>query len=323
MAEDLAADAERVTAMDAGLPRGAELPFHFKPSTHWSPLVISSPHVGLAWPAGLAPRPQVNFARNADLEVHTLYREFDAAMLYARYSRLVVDLNRAPDDVSPDLVPDHPSPRPRKHPGLQPGQANPGAAGYGNRGVVWRNAVGNITLFTGPLSYARFRERIQRFHAPYYAALETLLERRRRRFGYAILLDAHSMPSSVGPHLVVGTLHGRSCDPFFRDCALNALHTPTRPRERTLEVRADDPYAGGEVVRHFGRPQAGVHALQLEISRGLYMDERRLVMFEDQRARRDRGRGRGAEQVAALRSRLETLVSSLSVVRSLPSVAAE
>jgi N-formylglutamate deformylase len=266
---------ERLTAEDLGLPPQSPLPLRFRPAERWSPLVVSFPHVGLRWPSALRPKPQVDLRRNADYEVHRLYdpaAQLGAASVQALYSRLVVDLNRAADDVSPAIVPDHPAPRPRRTPGVPAdhGAAPPFQADRPGRGVVWASAVGNVRILHAPLSFAAFRERIDRYHAPYHRALEVLLARRVERFGFAILLDAHSMPASVGPDLVLGTLDGSSCAASVEDLALRALASADHG---ALDVRLNDPYRGGELVRRFGRPDRGMHALQLEVSRGLYMDE--------------------------------------------------
>lgn len=285
-ADDAAAEA--LTAADVGLTPDDELPFAFTPAARWSPLVISFPHVGLRWPDNLDPRPQVNFARNADYEVHTLYAaasELGAASVAARFSRLVVDLNRASDDVSPQVVPDHPAPKPRRSPG-NPRDTRE-TARPGNRGVIWANAVGNIPILPNPLSYAQLCGRLDRFYRPYHRAVQLLLERRRDRFGYAILLDAHSMPSSVAGDMIVGTLGGQTCSQGVRDVALDALRATApdttgsgrAPQVRPLDVRLDEPYQGGELIRRFGRPDAQIHALQLEVSRDLYMDEYRLELW--------------------------------------------
>jgi N-formylglutamate deformylase len=279
---------ERLTPDDLGLPPGVRMPVRFVPAQAWSPLVISFPHVGLAWPHDLRPKPQVDFPRNADYDVHTLYDSaphWGAASVAAVYSRLVADLNRAADDVSRTIVPDHPAPRPRRNPGVAPMAEDPEGdrdAGRPGRGVLWTASIGNVRLLPGPLPYAEFRGRIERFHAPYYRALQVLLERRRQRFGYAVLLDAHSMPSSVGPDLVLGTLGGRSCDAGLEQAALAALRSgeaaPGGP-SGGLVVALNEPYRGGELVRRFGRPHEGLHAFQLEVSRGLYMDEQRYRLY--------------------------------------------
>jgi N-formylglutamate amidohydrolase len=299
------AQLETLTAEDIGLPANARIPLRFTPGHTWSPLVISFPHVGLAWPHDLRPKPQVDFARNADYEVQTLYRDvaqLGVATVAAVYSRLVVDLNRAPDDVPAQLVPDHPAPRPRR----KPGEPSSDASADGSydprydarehwdrpgRGVVWASAVSSgagasIRILEPPLPYRAFAHRIERYHAPYYAALSILLERRRRRFGYAVLLDAHSMPSSVGLDLVLGTLDGESASDELAADALAALAGPVAAGDRDqgppglvggapamLSIKRDHPYRGGELVRRFGRPAEGLHAFQLEVSRRLYMDE--------------------------------------------------
>lgn len=270
---------EQLTPEDVGLPEGARIPFQFTPGHSWSPLVVSFPHVGLAWPHELRPKPQVEFSRNADYEVQTLYAGvpvLGAATVTAHFSRLVVDLNRAEDDVAHQLVPDHPAPRARMKPGV-PGSPAPLGWDRPGRGVVWASAMtgtrGTTRILTPPLSYPAFESRIARFHRPYYQALEVLLQRRRKHFGYAVLLDAHSMPGSVGVDLVLGTLEGASCGDAVANTAMSAL-AGTADRQSLLSVRRDDPYQGGEIVRTFGRPSEGVHALQLEVSRRLYMDER-------------------------------------------------
>lgn len=292
---------ERLTPEDLGLPADGRMPIRFCPAAEWSPLVISFPHVGLAWPHELAPEPPVDFPRNADYDVHTLYdtaTHWGAACVTAVYSRLVADLNRAADDVSRRIVPDHPAPRPRRNPGIEVHGEEPEAdrdAGRPGRGVVWTAAIGNVPILQGPLPYAHFRDRIERYHAPYHRALQVLLERRRRRFGFAILLDAHSMPSSVGPDLVLGTLAGRSCDPQVETTALAALRGPVRGE--SLQVTVNEPYRGGELVRRFGRPQQGLHALQLEVSRGVYMDEQRYRLYEVPKTRSGTQPGLDREQL--------------------------
>ncbi len=255
---------ERITPEDLGLPEGVRVPFRFAPGATWSPVVVSFPHVGLAWPHDLRPKPQADFARNADYEVHSLYRGIEGlgvATLAAHFSRLVVDLNRAPDDVARQLVPDHPTPRPRSRPGVVTGPA-PRDWDRPGRGVVWASALtanrGTTRILRPPMSLQAFESRIARFHRPYYRALELLLQRRRERFGYAVLLDAHSMPSTVGVDLVLGTLDGASCAEPIAAAAVEALGGAAPmtsglagPSNRTLlSVRRDDPYQGG---RSFAR----------------------------------------------------------------------
>ena len=253
------------------------MPLRFTPGANWSPLVISFPHVGLTWPHELGPKPQIDFARNSDYEVHRLYddcADMGVASVAAVYSRVVVDLNRAHDDISHDLVPDHPAPRPRESPG-GPASSTPDKAVPGRR-VVWDHAVDNVRLLRKPLSYEEFQHRILHFHAPYHRALRVLLQRRLERFGHAVLLDAHSMPGSIGHDLVLGTLDGASVSVPLERAALLALTSQSTPSAPALRVQANHPYRGGALIAALGRPSEGVHALQLEINRALYMDERTL-----------------------------------------------
>lgn len=280
---------ERLDAEMVGLDPQDPLPFQFTPGARFTPVLMSFPHVGLGWPAGLGPKPRVDFPRNADFEVHTLFRGVEAwgiATVRATWSRLVVDLNRAEDDVSSILVPDHPSPQPRRRPGA-PSSTDPLDHGHRwdrpGRGVVWASAMGahgrTAPVLAHPLAYGDFAERIARYHRPYHRALEILLERRRQRFGYAVLVDGHSMPGSVGVDLVVGTLDGTSCSPRLRDFVLHRLGGEPASAMALMSVRADDPYRGGEIVRRFGRPDLGLHAFQLEVNRRLYMDEHRYALL--------------------------------------------
>lgn len=273
--EDAALE-ETLDGAEIGLDPGAPWPLHFTPAACWSPLVISFPHVGLEWPEDdPRPRPAVDFARNADLDVDSLYPDaalLGAATVRARYSRLLIDLNRAADDVSAALVPDHPAPRPRQPPWATSGGRGPAVH---NRGLIWRTAVGNVPIFSGPLAYAELQRRLRRYYDPYHRAIEVLLARRLARFGYAVLLEAHSMPSSVPGDLVLGTFEGGACSPELEARALAALATGGGV---SLAVRLNDPYRGGELVRKFGRPEHGIHALQLEVNRALYMDEASLSL---------------------------------------------
>ena len=260
---DAAAGDERLDPAELGLDASAEFPFIFTPAACWSPLVISFPHVGLEWPADEPrPRPAVNFARNADLEVDRLYPDapaLGAATVRARYSRLLIDLNRAADDVSAALVPDHPAPRPRQPPWASAGGAR--SPGVQNRGLIWQTAVGNISIFTGALPYTELLGRLRRYYDPYHRALEVLLARRRARFGHAVLLEAHSMPGSIPGDLVLGTFEGGACSPELEARALAALASPG-PLGVPLTVRLNDPYRGGELVRKFGRPEHDIHACE-------------------------------------------------------------
>ncbi len=230
------------------------------------PLLVEVPHAGLAVPEAVTDElvaPPEAIVRDADIYVDKLYGqapEAGATLLYATVSRYVVDLNRASDDVDAATVSDHPAPA-----GVQP------------RGVVWRSTTDGRPVLTRPLTYERLLARLERYYTPYHATLERTLAELRERFGYAILLAGHSMPS-MGRSLhadpgarradvVPGSRGGTTCDPRVLD--LVDAHF----REAGLSVRHDDPYKGGFSTTHYGRPRERWHAVQIELNRGLYVDE--------------------------------------------------
>jgi N-formylglutamate deformylase len=225
-------------------------------------VVVEIPHAGTRMPEGLPrglPVSPQTLLRDSDLFVDRLWDlapEHGATLLVAHLSRYVVDLNRAPDDVELEVVPDHPAAR--------PAQA---------RGVVWRATSDGAPVLSGPLSFSVFKERIETFHAPYHQALEALLDEKVERFGFAILIAAHSMPSASRDggvrraDVVPGTRGRTSSDPQLID--LVERHY----RAAGLQVRHDDPYRGGFTTEHYGRPAKGVHAIQIELNRALYAEE--------------------------------------------------
>lgn len=230
------------------------------------PVLVEVPHAGLWIPDALTDEidaPQDAIRRDADIYVDRLYADslnHGAALLVAKASRYVVDLNRAEDDVDAATVSDHPAPA-----GTQP------------RGVVWRATTDGRPILRRSLRYRDLLARLDRFYVPYHEALQTTLAQLKARHGHVILLAAHSMPSR-GRHLhadpgspradVVPGTRGRTTaaasvidlvDAHFRDAGLS--------------IRHDDPYRGGFSTAHYGRPQEGVHAVQVELNRALYVDE--------------------------------------------------
>lgn len=231
-----------------------------------TPVLVEVPHAGLAVPDLV--REQIiasrwAILRDADPYVDELYAEAPqagATLLAAKVSRYVVDLNRSPDDVDGETCPDHPTPR-----AMQP------------RGVVWRMTTDGRPALRRPLRHAELEMRLEAFHRPYHDALRQQLQRIRERWGYAILVAGHSMPS-IGrsghsdsgvrrADIVPGTRGRSTADRRVID--LVDAHF----RAAGLTVRHDDPYRGGWSTGHYGRPEEGWHAVQIEVNRALYMDE--------------------------------------------------
>lgn len=237
-----------------------------RPTSPATALVVEVPHAGLDIPADLKQdiaAPDDCVWRDADLHVDKLYSNVPsvgARLLTAKLSRYVIDLNRAPDDVDPLTVADHPAPK-----GQQP------------RGVVWRLTTDGRNVLKRPLRYQDLQARLARVHQPYHEQLAAELSRTREEFGFAILVAGHSMPS-VGraghtdpgtrrADVVPGTRGRTSANPVVID--LVDAHF----RDAGLSVRHDDPYKGGWTTQYYGRPKEHWHAIQIELNRALYMDE--------------------------------------------------
>jgi N-formylglutamate deformylase len=240
------------------------------PTTGEAPVVVEIPHAGLDLPAEVLAKlvaPARAIARDADLHVDELYEEAHAegaTLLVARTSRYAVDLNRAEDDVDAGVVEGDPRP------------ARPNA-----RGLVWSTTTEDELALERPLTRDEYRWRVETLHRPYHEQLRSLLEKKIARFGYVILLCAHSMPSvgrvghaDAGTHradVVPGSRGRTSAHPRVID----AVEAVARSFGRSVEH--DRPYRGGYSTTHYGRPATRCHAIQIELARRLYLDEPRLA----------------------------------------------
>jgi N-formylglutamate deformylase len=283
------ANVERAPMLSAGALHGDGAFFSRFPAEPLGPVVVSVPHAGIAtqgFDQALAPALEVR--SDADLYVDRLYRvgEADgpAACLAARLSRFVCDLNRHPDDVSRGAVPQHPAPR-----------------NADGRGFVWAVTTAGAAALSRPLTLAEWQARAA-IHAAYHQAIAGALERARARFGFAILIDGHSMPSTGRQghrdpgrrraDVVPGDRDGTSCAPSL------SRQVAEHFRARGQSVIFNDPYKGGYITTHHGQPAAGIHAIQIELSRDLYMDEATFVIKDD-------GFARLRESLAALLASLD------------------
>lgn len=246
----------------------AEPPFRrHGPETPASPVVISVPHAGRAYTPALLRAARLPLEKLEILEDRFVDRLVWRAIaagstaIVAEAPRAEIDLNREEREIDPTTVMPPPpsgtvlqSPRTRGGLGLIPSRIS-------GAGSIWRNRIGQDEL----------RRRIEDIHRPYHAALTEELEKARARFGIAILLDCHSMPprnrsGPDAPGLVFGDRHGSSIAPELLDAAISAA------RAEGYDSGCNHPYAGGYITTRHGRPESGIHALQLEIDRSLYLE---------------------------------------------------
>jgi N-formylglutamate amidohydrolase len=249
-----------------------------RPEEQTAPVVLCSPHSGRVYPKA--------FLEASRLDAHTLRKSEDcfvdelfapvvglgAPLIAARFPRAYLDVNREPYELDPELFT-----------GRLPDFANTQSARVvGGLGTIARIVADTEEIYRERLPIGIAFERIERLYRPFHSALADLLETTRQRFGLAVLVDCHSMPSaSMGqppggrPHFVLGDRFGASCDArltrFIRDILQGAGY----------DVQVNRPYAGGFITEHYGNPGHGVQSLQLEINRALYLDEATFTKNKD------------------------------------------
>ena len=230
-----------------------------------SPVVISVPHAGRDYPLALRAALRVPVTALTPLEdryVDILALEAWAGetMLVQRSARAWIDLNRAEDERDPQI--DGGAGR-RSH-GLQSAKLR------GGLGLIPRRIAGAGELWRRKLDGEEVMGRIAGAHRPYHTALATALERARARFGVAVLLDLHSMPPLAGAvQIVLGDRFGRSAAARFIDRVQGDVAIAGIP------CAVNTPYAGGHILDRHGKPRGGVHAVQIEFDRALYLDAAR------------------------------------------------
>lgn len=247
--------------------------------------VFNSPHSGRDYPAAFLESSRLDplqIRSSEDAFVDELFArapECGAPLLAARVPRAFLDLNRGPEDLDPALID-----------GAARRAVNPRiVAGLG---VIPRVVAEGRPIIEGKLTLAEAEQRIAAHWHPYHAELAALVDGARARFGSAILFDCHSMPHDAlatapvvwgrRPDVILGDRFGAACDRWLIDAATEIFTTAG------FVVARNAPFAGGYITQAYGRPRMGVHALQIEIDRALYMDEarvERLPCFEQIRGR--------------------------------------
>ena len=190
-----------------------------------------------------------------------------APLLAANFPRAYLDVNREPWELDPRMFAEP-----------VPSFANIRSARVaGGLGTVPKLVGEGLDIYSGRLPLAEAVARIETVYKPYHDALKRLLTGTHARFGYAVLIDCHSMPASIRigdtglrPDFIIGDRFGASATRSLTETAISLLVS------MGYTVAHNKPYAGGFITEHYGRPVRGLHALQIEINRGLYMNERTL-----------------------------------------------
>jgi N-formylglutamate amidohydrolase len=226
-----------------------------------TPLVISVPHAGRFYPDGLLADSLVPLEtledledRHADLLVSRAVAA-GAVAIVARTARAWIDLNRAEEDLDPAL---------RDPPGSGPPATARSRSGLG----LLPRRIGRRDLWRQLPSFEAATARIRTMHRPYHAAIAQALDDALQRHGHAVLLDCHSMPTLPGARparIVIGDRHGRTAAHGL------AARLAAVARSEGFPAAINAPYAGAHSIERHGRPGEGVHALQIEVDRSLYL----------------------------------------------------
>lgn len=248
--------------------------FHLrKPAVSRVPFVFNSPHSGRNY--------SPEFIKASRLDPHGLRRSEDflvdelfasvvplgAPLLSAQFPRAWLDVNREPYELDPAMFD-----------GKLPNYVNAKSTRVsGGLGTIAKIVSETDEIYKAKLTVAEGLSRIKNYYLPYHGALRALIAEVVVKFGYGVLIDCHSMPSAalsngkrgvkMRADFIIGDRFGCSCSASVTEAAAEFL------RDLGYRVDINKPYAGGFITEHYGRPHNGIHAVQLEINRALYMDE--------------------------------------------------
>lgn len=243
-----------------------------QPATH--PVIFNSPHSGRVYPPDLIEKTllsQQALRSSEDAFVDELFADvvdFGAYFLCAQIARAYVDVNRAADELDPSIIE-----------GVTQAKNNPRIAS--GLGVIPRVVAESRHIQSGRLTRAEAENRLQKWYHPYHAALGELISTVKNQFGMVLVLDCHSMPSDVvrtpgvhyktRPDIILGNRFGTSVRDDIFDCIRVAFE------KQGFQVVQNVPFSGGYITKAYGIPARNQHVVQVEINRGLYMDEKRIV----------------------------------------------
>lgn len=245
------------------------------PGARPGPLVFASPHSGRIYPVGMMAASRLDAAmirRSEDAWVDRLIEgaaAHGATVISAQLARVYFDVNREPWELDQAMFSD-------ELPAYARGRSARVAAGLG---AIARIVSEGQEVYARKLTFAEARSRVESVHRPYHEALRALVEESLRVQGLAVLVDWHSMPAAAARHalggagcdIVLGDRFGGACAPAISRIIEGELAA------LGYAVARNAPYAGGYTTEHYGRPARGVHAVQIELNRALYLDEATLT----------------------------------------------
>ncbi|ASY64272.1 N-formylglutamate deformylase [Sinorhizobium sojae CCBAU 05684] len=236
--------------------------------------MFNSPHSGRLYPQSFLDQSRLDahsIRRSEDHFVDELFQSatfLGAPLLRAHFPRAFLDVNREPYELDP-----------RMFDGALPPHANISSMRVaGGLGTVPRVVAENMEIYRGRFPVEEALTRVESIYKPYHATLRKLIARTHVQFGMAVLIDCHSMPGNVHlaasgqrPDFIIGDRYGTSAAAELSRMAVELLE------QLGYAVTRNKPYAGGFITEHYGRPTRGLHALQIEINRSLYIDESTLI----------------------------------------------
>jgi N-formylglutamate amidohydrolase len=242
--------------------------------------VLSSPHSGNFYPAAFIAAARLDpmtLRKSEDAHVDRLFEGavgMGAPLIRARFPRAYIDPNREPYELDPKMFE-----------GRLPAFANTRSMRVaGGLGTIPRVVSDSLEIYARKLPVKDAIARIDSLYKPYHRALRALMQQALERWGCAVLVDCHSMPSSSAAErrperrradVILGDRFGTSCEPLVTDVLEREL------RRRGYLVQRNAPYAGGFITEHYGNPGVNAHAVQIEVNRALYLDEATLEVTKD------------------------------------------
>ncbi len=238
-----------------------------------APVILASPHSGTDYPKDFIRSSRLDFLslrRSEDSFIDQIFSDapkYGLPLLCARFPRAYVDPNREPFELDPSMFLD-------KLPEYANTKSSRVLAGVGTIAKIVANGQ---NIYRDKLTFSEAATRITNHYRPYHKSLSKLLFEAKELFGGYFLVDCHSMPSVGGPEdpdagrlradIILGDCFGNSCSERLVSTVHNFF------TQLNYKVERNRPFAGGFTTQHYGKPNQGCHALQIEINRGLYMDE--------------------------------------------------